>query len=29
MAVEETGLLRLPEACPWTIDEILADDFPP
>jgi len=28
-ALVETGLLRLPEACPWTIDEILADDFPP
>jgi hypothetical protein len=26
-ALDETGLLRLPEACPWTIDEILADDF--
>jgi len=28
-ALDETGLLRLPEACPWTIDEILADDFLP
>ena len=27
-ALAETGLLRLPEICPWTIDEeILADDF--
>ena len=28
-ALAETGLLRLPETCPWTIDEILADAFPP
>jgi hypothetical protein len=28
-ALDETGLLRLPEDCPWTIDEILADDFLP
>jgi len=28
-ALDETGLLRLPEACPWTIDDILADDFLP
>ena len=28
-ALEETGLLRLPEACPWSIDEILSDDFLP
>jgi hypothetical protein len=28
-ALAETGLLRLPETCPWTIDEILADDFLP
>src|SRR5271165_7007037 len=28
-ALAETGLLRLPESCPWTIDEILADDFLP
>jgi len=24
-----TGLLRLPDACPWTIDEIISDDFLP
>jgi len=28
-ALAETDLLRLPETCPWTIDEILADDFWP
>ena len=28
-ALDETGLLRLPEACYWTIDEILADDLLP
>ena len=28
-ALAETGLLRLPEICPWAIDEILADDFLP
>jgi hypothetical protein len=28
-ALDETGLLRLPEACPWTIDEILDGDFLP
>jgi Domain of unknown function DUF29 len=28
-ALDETGLLQLPEVCPWTIDEILADDFLP
>ena len=28
-ALAETGVLRLPETCPWTIDEILADDFLP
>jgi Domain of unknown function DUF29 len=28
-ALAETGLLRLPEFCPWTIGEILADDFLP
>ncbi len=28
-ALAETGLLRLPETCPWTIDEILSDDFLP
>jgi len=28
-ALAETGLLRLPDACPWTIDEIISDDFLP
>jgi Domain of unknown function DUF29 len=28
-ALEETGLLSLPDACPWTIDEVTADDFLP
>ena len=28
-ALAETGVLSLPETCPWTIDEILADDFLP
>ncbi len=28
-ALEETGLLGLPEACPWTIDEVMAEDFLP
>jgi hypothetical protein len=28
-ALDETGLLQLPEACSWTTDEILADDFLP
>jgi hypothetical protein len=28
-ALDETGLLQLPEACPWTIDEILDGDFLP
>ena len=28
-ALAETGLLRLPEACPWTIEEILDGDFLP
>ena len=28
-ALAETGLLRLPDACPWTIDEILSPDFFP
>jgi len=26
-ALLETGLYRLPETCPWTIDQVLADDF--
>jgi hypothetical protein len=28
-ALDQTGLLSLPEACPWTIDEILDGDFLP
>ncbi len=28
-ALVETGLYRLPEACPWTIEQILAEDFMP
>ena len=28
-ALNETGLLRLPEDCPWTIDDILSNDFLP
>ena len=28
-ALLETGLYHLPEACPWTIEQILADDFLP
>jgi hypothetical protein len=28
-ALRETGLLRLPDICPWTVDEILAEDFLP
>ena len=28
-ALDETGLLRLPDDCPWTIDEILSRDFLP
>ena len=28
-ALADTGLLRLPDACPWTIDEIISDDFLP
>jgi hypothetical protein len=28
-ALGETGLYRLPEACPWTIEQILEDDFLP
>jgi hypothetical protein len=27
-ALDETGLLRLPEVCPWAIEEILDGDFP-
>ena len=28
-ALLETGLYRLPDACPWTIEQVLADDFLP
>jgi hypothetical protein len=28
-ALDETGLLRLPNDCPWTIDEILSPEFLP
>ena len=28
-ALTETALLRLPETCPWTVDEFLAEDFLP
>ncbi len=28
-ALAETGLLSLPEVCPWTIEETLAEDFLP
>ena len=28
-ALLETGLYRLPEACPWTIEQILDEDFLP
>ena len=28
-ALLETGLYRLPEVCPWSIEQILADDFLP
>lgn len=28
-ALDETGLLRLPDDCPWTIDEVLSSDFLP
>ena len=28
-ALLETGLYRLPETCPWTIEQVLADDFLP
>ena len=26
-ALAETGLLHLPEICPWTIEDVLAEDF--
>ena len=28
-ALAETGLLSLPEACPWTIEYVLSEDFLP
>ena len=28
-ALDETGLLDLPAECPWTIDDVLAEDFLP
>jgi Domain of unknown function DUF29 len=28
-ALEETGLLDLPDACPWTIGEVTSEDFLP
>lgn len=28
-ALDETGLLSLPENCPWTIEDVLAEDFWP
>ena len=28
-ALEETGLYRLPEACPWTIEQVLDAEFLP
>ncbi len=28
-ALDETGLYRLPETCPWTIEQILDGDFLP
>jgi hypothetical protein len=28
-ALDETGLVALPDACPWTIDDVLAEDFLP
>lgn len=28
-ALAETGLLRLPEDCPWTIEDVLSSDFLP
>ncbi len=28
-ALDETGLYRLPETCPWTIEQILDSDFLP
>ncbi len=28
-ALDQTGLYHLPDACPWTIEQVLADDFLP
>jgi hypothetical protein len=28
-ALEETGLLALPEACPWAVEQVLSPDFLP
>ena len=28
-ALDETGLLRLPDDCPWTVEEVLSADFFP
>ncbi|HZZ62126.1 MAG TPA: DUF29 domain-containing protein [Roseiarcus sp.] len=28
-ALDQTDLYHLPEACPWTIEQVLADDFLP
>ncbi|HSV00712.1 MAG TPA: DUF29 domain-containing protein [Roseiarcus sp.] len=28
-ALDETGLLGLPEACPWSVDKVIAADFLP
>jgi len=28
-ALDETGLYRLPEACPWTIEQVLDKDILP
>ncbi|HYN76188.1 MAG TPA: DUF29 family protein [Lamprocystis sp. (in: g-proteobacteria)] len=29
IAINETGMGGFPEVCPWTIEDILADDFLP
>ena len=29
MATAETGLVHLPNTCPWTIDEVLSHEFMP
>ena len=28
-AIQETGLLELPETCPWSIEQVMADQFLP